>query len=84
MNVICEAFYINNDYECLLIKNPESLQENRKDCPGAQAIWTNKSPKPLFIEYIMVTSGKNNGALEVLDLGKTVKKYLATRKFANS
>ena len=55
----CVAFYINEDHECLMIRNPEILQENRKDCLGtsSQIIWTTKNPKPAFTEYVMVSSG---------------------------
>ena len=44
----CHAFRVNDDNECKLIKNPESLQEVSGQCIDDQTpfIWTSKYPKP--------------------------------------
>ena len=44
----CHAFRVNDDNECILIKNPELLQEVSGHCIDDQTpfIWTSKYPRP--------------------------------------
>ena len=68
----CYAFHTNED-QCVMIQNPEELQEARADCldTSTPMIWTAKSPQRHFTEYVMVLSGwgGGQGATEILDLG---------------
>ena len=66
----CYAFQIKFN-QCIMIQNPEYLQEARMDCmdPLTPMIWTVKSPQPPITDKIMVLGGWTPAPTEILDLG---------------
>ena len=62
----CDAFHINENNECIMVKNPEELQELSAPWTGP-VIWTAKSPKPATKhEFVLVSGGRSVGDTEIL------------------